>query len=83
MKCLQALKRLFIRPERLLAKAEAIDPGNPFVAGCRAYFKRHGHLTKKQVAALARVRPTRHIAATSSSAWFPAEPHDFHIYGNG
>lgn len=40
-----------------LKRADEADPGNEFVAGCTAYYERHGFLTEKQVAALDKVTP--------------------------
>ncbi|KKW12785.1 MAG: hypothetical protein UY48_C0009G0018 [Candidatus Gottesmanbacteria bacterium GW2011_GWB1_49_7] len=42
-----------------LKRAGDSDPGNEFVAGCNNYYRRHGFLTEKQVAALDRVTPSR------------------------
>ncbi len=41
-----------------LKRAHEADPGNDFVAGCSGYYKRHGFLTEKQIAALDRVTPS-------------------------
>jgi hypothetical protein len=45
--------------ETLLKEAERRDPGNTFVASCRAFLEKNSFLSKKQIKALENVTLTR------------------------
>ena len=46
-------------PVEAIARAKTADPGNSFVAACEKFFAQRCYLSEKQLAALARVTPTR------------------------
>lgn len=44
----------------ILDKAEAKDPGNPFVSSCYAFLRQRGFLSNNQIASLNKISRTRH-----------------------